>query len=141
MEFVHSPEHFEEARREEIKSLLAELLKSPELVLVELGADCDHAQNTKRTRRFLLALELPETFAVLMKHPDTKMLKNQSLKCLGPWIVGGRIVHLLVSCRRFVGWQTKAPDAKVRYRLRAPVVSMLLHHYSSWHSRPGIVEF
>ena len=40
-------------------------------------------------------------------------------------------------------WQDRTPNAKgtVKYRLRASIVNKLLHHYATFHSRPGIVEF
>jgi gamma-glutamylcyclotransferase (GGCT)/AIG2-like uncharacterized protein YtfP len=62
---------------------------------------------------------------------------------LGPWTLEGEERWLLVSCRRFWTWQDRKPHAKskVKYRLRAPIVEKLLHHYASWHSRPGVVEF
>jgi hypothetical protein len=62
---------------------------------------------------------------------------------LGPWKVNDAATFLLVSCRRFWTWQRREPppvDA-IRYRLRASVVDKLLHRYSAWSSRPGIVEF
>ncbi len=74
-------------------------------------------------------------------HRDGK-LRNEALLLLGPWWIGAEAKYLLVSCRRFWVWQAKEPpSANVKYRLRASVVDKLLHHYTSWSGRPGIVEF
>ena len=141
-EFLFPHELFPQAQHEEIQTLLKEFRKSAEIVLIELGADCDHAQDHDRTRRYLVGLEVPMKYMKLSRfHTDNK-LRNESLQLLGPWKISGEVIHLLVSCRRFWTWQKKtAPDAKVKYRLRASLVDKLLHHYSVWSSRRGIVEF
>jgi len=142
-DFLIPYEVFPEERRIEMKALGEAFRKSAEFVLVELGADCDHAQDTARTRRYLLAVEIPVRFFELVRFPFNNKLRNEALQLLGPWVIEGKTLFLLVSCRRFWVWQKKEPhnQGKVKYRLRASLVSKLLHHYSSWHSRPGIVEF
>jgi gamma-glutamylcyclotransferase (GGCT)/AIG2-like uncharacterized protein YtfP len=131
-------------RQLEFKALWNELRKQQrEFVLIEIGADCDHAQDTSRTRRFLLGLEVPKRFTGLLRFPGNGKLRNDSLELLGPWTLGGEEKWLLVSCKRFWTWQDRQPHAKstVEYRLRGTIVEKLLHRYASWHSRPGIVEF
>ena len=59
--------------------------QSAEFVLVELGADCDHAQDSARTRRYLLGLEVPVKFFKLAQFHDNKKLRSESLQLLGPW--------------------------------------------------------
>lgn len=142
-EFLIPYELYPEGRRVEMKALLDAFRKSAEFVLVELGADCDHAQDTARTRRYLLGLEVPVMFAELLRFPENGKLRNEALQLLGPWTIDEKTLFLLVSCRRFWVWQDKKPHAqgKVKYRLRASLVSKLLHHYSAFHSRPGIIEF
>ena len=142
-EFLIPHETFESGRRAEMKALYEACRKSAEVVLIELGADCDHAQNTARTRRYLLGIEVPVRFTELLTFPDNRKLRSEALQLLGPWRLGGQIKWLLVSCRRFWAWQERTPHAKgtVKYRLRASIVSKLLHHYATFHSRPGIVEF
>ncbi len=142
-EFLIPYELFPEGRRGELKALLDAFRKSAEFVLVELGADCDHAQDTARTRRYLLGLEVPVMFAELLRFPENGKLRNEALQLLGPWTIDEKTLFLLVSCRRFWVWQDKKPHAlgKVKYRLRSSLVSKLLHHYSAFHSRPGIIEF
>ncbi len=145
-EFLFGENQFPEGQREAMSALWNECRRSAELVLVELGADCDHAQAKPRTRRYLVGLEIPVHLAPLMFSPKDKTkttLRNGSLQLLGPWNINGRIVHLLVSCRRFWAWQGENPPqaGHVRYRLRASLVNKLLHHYSVWSSRPGVVEF
>ena len=141
-EFLFPHELFPEERHEEIQALLRDCRQSAETVLVEVGADCDHAQATDRTRRYLIGLEVPAKHLELTAfHRDGK-LRNEALLLLGPWWIGAEAKYLLVSCRRFWVWQAKEPPpANVKYRLRASVVDKLLHHYTSWGGRPGIVEF
>lgn len=143
-EFVIAWESVPEERKLEFRTLSKEFQrKTPEFVLIEIGADCDHAQDTARTRRFLLGLEVPTRFAVLLRFPGNGKLRNDALELLGPWTLDGEEKYLLVSCRRFWIWQEKKPHDKsqVKYRLRGTIVEKLLHRYASWHSRPGIIEF
>jgi hypothetical protein len=86
---------------------------------------------------------VPLKYFELAQFHENKKLRNESLQLLGPWKINNEIMYLLVSCGRFWVWQDKKPHAqgKVRYRLRASLVNKLLHHYSVWTSRPGIVEF
>jgi hypothetical protein len=142
-EFVQPWEVFPEGDHEKMRNLLAELKQSAEFVLVELGADCDHAQDSARTRRYLLGLEVPAKFLELVEFPANRKLRSESSVLLGPWIINGEIKYLVVSCGRFWTWQKKdlPPSAKVKYRLRASVINKLLHQYSAWSTRPGIIEF
>ncbi len=141
-EFLFPPEQFPEEKQDEMRGLMKEFQRTPEVVLIELGADCDHAQAHHRTRRYLVGVEVPERFILLTRHPKGG-LRNGALELLGPWTIRGTNTFLLVSCRRFWTWQRREPPevAEVRYRLRSSVVDKLLHRYSTWSSRPGIVEF
>jgi len=142
-EFLIPYELFPEGRRVEMKALLDAFRRSAEFVLVELGADCDHAQDTARTRRYLLGLEVPVMFSELLRFPENGKLRSEALQLLGPWSIDGKTLFFVVSCRRFWVWQDKKPhvQGKVKFRLRASLVNKLLHHYSTFHSRPGIIEF
>ncbi|MHA6909483.1 hypothetical protein ACQUJS_13785 [Ralstonia pseudosolanacearum] len=142
-EFLFPAELFPEPGRDAAQALLREFRASAEVVLVEVGADCDHAQNHDRTRRYLVGLEVPEKFAQFIRLSDGGNLRNGSLECLGPWKVDATTTYLLVSCRRYWTWQKGTPPVTpaARYRLRATLVDKLLHRYSAWNSRPGIVEF
>lgn len=142
-EFLFPPELFGEGERDEIRTLLQEFKRSAEVVLVEVGADCDHAQDHDRTRRYLVGLEVPDRFVRLARAPEGGGLRNGSLEFLGPWMINDAPTYLLISCRRFWTWQRRNPPdvQEIRYRLRASLVDKLLHRYSTWSSRPGIVEF
>lgn len=139
-EFLFPPELIPEDRRGEVADHLRQIRVASSFVLVELGADCDHAQDHERSRRFLLGLQVPrELFYLTSK--DGK-LRNGALELLGPWKINGEVKYLIVSCRRFWVWQKSTPPiSPPLYRLRASLVDKLLHRYSSWSSRPGIVEF
>lgn len=142
-EFLFPHESFPQEEHAEIRDMLTEFRRSAEVVLIEVGADCDHAQNNDRTRRYLVGLEVPDKYFKLAHFPANNKLRNESLQLLGPWRIGKEIQYLLVSCRRFWAWQkgNPPPASAIKYRLRASVVNKLLHHYSVWSSRPGIVEF
>lgn len=141
-EFLFPQELIPEAQRAQVPDHLKQLRDAPSFVLVELGADCDHAQNHNRTRRFLVGLEIPKDLLYLACPDELGKLRNGALELLGPWKIDGDVKYLLVSCRRFWTWQKNTPPAsEPRYRLRASLVEKLLHRYSSWSSRPGIVEF
>jgi hypothetical protein len=142
-EFLFPPELFPEAERDAIRALMQAFRPAAEVVLIELGADCDHAQDHDRTRRYLVGVEVPEQFMRLARAHENGGLRNGALELLGPWMIGGAATYLLISCRRFWTWQRREPPPvhEVRYRLRSSVVDKLLHRYSTWSSRPGIVEF
>lgn len=141
-EFLFPYELFPEAEHAAVRDLHREFRQLPEIVLIELGADCDHAQDHDRTRRYLVGLEVPDKYMKLARYWENNKLRNESLQLLGPWKINGVVTHLFVSCRRFWTWQKRtAPVAAVRYRLRPTLVDKLLHHYSVWSTRPGIVEF
>lgn len=141
-EFLFPQELFPEERRVQVLAHLKQLRDVPSFVLVELGADCDHAQDHNRTRRFLVGLEIPKELLYLACPDELGKLRNGALELLGPWKIDGDVKYLLVSCRRFWTWQKQTPPPSLpRYRLRASLVEKLLHRYSTWSSRPGIVEF
>ncbi|SRR6266481_16477 len=141
-EFLFPHELFPEDQHIKMRDLLSKFKRSANAVLVEVGADCDHAQDSYRTRRYLVGLEVPHEFYELIHCHKDKKLRNASLELLGPWRIDSEVFYLLVSCRRFWTWQKRTPpEVSVKYRLRASLVNKLLHHYSVWSSRPGIVEF
>lgn len=141
-EFLFPQELIPEAQRSLVPDHLRQLRDAPSFVLVELGADCDHAQDHNRTRRFLVGLEIPKDLLYLACPDGAGKLRNGALELLGPWKIDGDVKYLLVSCRRFWTWQKQTPPPSApRYRLRASLVEKLLHRYSTWSSRPGIVEF
>ncbi len=141
-EFLFPHELFAQDQHEKIRDELRWLRDSAPFVLVEVGADCDHAQDHQRTRRFLVGLEIPEDLVHLADPKADGKLRNGALELLGPWKLDGSVKYLLVSCRRFWTWQrNRPPPGDAVYRLRASLVDKLLHRYSAWSSRPGIVEF
>ena len=142
-EFLFPAEHFpDEPTHSQYSVNLRQIKDNQSFVFVELGADCDHAQDRNRTRRFLVGLEIPHEF-LFMADPTCKgNLRNGALELLGPWKIDGNIKYLLVSCRRFWAWQKTTPPIGIpQYRLRASLVDKLLHRYATWSSRPGVVEF
>lgn len=136
-------EHSLMQRYEAVKMLKDEILDQCYLRLLEIGADCDHANKRKRTVRLLCALEVPEKYADFMKSPcDDQKMKNESLMKWGPWNIDDREgIFFLVSVRRFaIQQQWPLPDdLKPKYRLRRPLVDMVLREYANHSSRLGYV--
>lgn len=130
-------------RHAALKALEDEVTKQCPLRLIEIGADCDHANKSKRTVRLLCALEVPEQFADFMWSPfNGRKLKYDSLMKWGPWNIDGRNgVFFLVSVKRFtIQQQWPLPDdLKPKYRLRRPLVDMVLREYANHSSRLGYV--
>ena len=120
-----------------------DLLKNSHIRLIEIGADCDHAQRKPRTIRLLFAAELPfEHLSPKQKKELDKLKnKNDALEPLGPWVVDGRECVLLISVRRFVTIQEWACPKKLKmlYRLRKPVADLVLYRYTTHSNRPGIM--
>ena len=142
-EFVQPNDAFPPEEREEILGLYREFRSAAEFVLIELGADCDHAQDSSRTQRYLVGIEVPPRYFRLLYYPNSRKLRSDGLVLFGPWKIGKATQHLLVSSGRFWVNQKKEPPPKaaVKYRLREPVVNKLLHHYASYSGRPGIIDF
>ena len=135
-EFLFPFETFPEDHQAAAKTLLYDFTKAAQVVLVEVGADCDHAQATKR---YLVGLEVPQKFMKLATHHKDDKPRSDALQVLGPWRIDEEIRCLLVSCRRFRIWQKRTPPrATIRYRLRSALVNKLLSHYSAWSNRPGL---
>jgi hypothetical protein len=69
-------------------------------------------------------------------------LKHDALLLLGPWSINSRDVILVASVKRFAIQQVweRAVHMDVRYRLRRPLVDLVLHKYSTHSTRPGIIS-
>lgn len=112
--------------------------------LLEIGADCDHANRKARTVRLLCALEIPIKFAYFLTAPGRGFgYKSDSLMKFGPWALNDdqEPVFLLISVGRFVveqGWPLPS-DLKPKYRLRKSIVDTILHKYATYSSRFGYV--
>lgn len=129
---------------EKAKADEADVEKECRIRLLEIGADCDHANRKERTVRLLCALEIPERLSYFMTRPGQSYgYKSDSVIRLGPWSLGKdrRRALLLVSVGRFAIEQKwpLPPDLKPQYRLRRPIVDSVLHAYASHSSRLGYV--
>lgn len=131
-------------RYETFKQQRACIEAKVEWVLVEIGADCDHAQGKTRTLRFVLGAKYRPSFNEYVRNPEG-LYRNGAIRNLGPFLDSEGQFSLLLSLKRFVTWQLidggKDPEIPVLFRLRKSVVDELLHKYASWSSRAGIIEF
>jgi hypothetical protein len=125
------------------KSDETEVLNQCRLRLVEIGADCDHANRKTRTVRLLCALEVPERFAHFVRSPqDGKSYKSEAVMEWGPWNLDQREgLIFLVSVKRFSIEQTwpLPEDLKPKYRLRRQIIDVVLRKYADHSSRLGYV--
>ncbi len=134
-------------RNEKFKALMDsknQFTESLKWVLIEVGAECDHAQGKSRTLRYLIAAETPAKYVRdYVRGGKKDRLRNDALKILGPYQIDGELFYLLISLKRFVAWQlpSNPPDIKVLYRLRKIIVDFLLSNYARWSMRPGITEY
>jgi len=122
----------------------SEFSKTLRWVLVEAGADCDHAQKKSRTLRYLIGVEVNNKFVEdYVYGGNRKTLRNSALELLGPYDFDGETKYLLVSLKRFVSWQMPLvlPEIDMVYRLRKNIVDFLLNKYAVWSMRPGKTEF
>lgn len=113
-------------------------------VLIEAGADCDHAQSKSRSLRYLVAAEIPAEFLTDYVYGGEKdKLRNDALKILGPYDINGELIYLLISFKRFVAWQPPAeiPTINIEYRLRKVIIDFILNSYATWSMRPGMTEY
>lgn len=120
------------------------LFNASRVLLIEIGADCDHAQRKPRTIRFLCAAEIPFKELSEKQKKDLRKLelRHDALVALGPWVIGNEDKVVLVSVRRFVTWQDwSSPEKlKIEYRLRKPIVDLVLYKYTTHSNRPGIIS-
>lgn len=112
-------------------------------LLIEVGADCDHAQRKPRSHRFLLAAEVPHEhyphFLASLAERRTPFVSD-GIEVLGPWEIPN-LAHVAVSCKRFFSLQSdNIPNGLVPLmRVRGALVDHLLHRYSTLATRPGFV--
>lgn len=120
-----------------------DLLSEARIRLIEIGADCDHANRKPRTIRLLLAAELPVKHLTNKQKTDPEKLERQhdALALQGPWKINDQDTVLLVSLRRFVTIQEwSCPmSLKMLYRVRKQIADSLLYKYTTHSNRPGIV--
>lgn len=115
-------------------------------LLVEVGADCDHAQRKPRSHRFLLAAEVPcddiESFVRSSAPGRRSPFVSDAIEVLGPWDLDDSSAALVICCKRY--WSLQVNDlplgCKPVMRLRGSVVDHLLHRYSTLATRPGFIS-
>lgn len=108
---------------------------------VELSADCDYAQDKKRSHRFLLSLFAPTSDPTPF-YSKSKGAANEAIYVTPEITLGGVQGILLISCRIFLTrpYQTAVEGTPVT-RMRGEVLSEIAHHYSTHMRRPGKIEF
>lgn len=115
--------------------------------LIELSPDCDHAQKKSRLYRFMLAALVPN------KAPERTQFTNidglvSDRKHTAIYrmpvveIEDDEPAVLFVNYRYLLGLPIDAPIlGNVLFRLRNPILGELIHNYSKYVARPGIVSF
>lgn len=147
-EILHDPARLnkEDPQREELLKRKEEVQAAVKPLLIEVGADCDHAQRKPRTHRYLIAAEVPSEYVtdfLMSTAPDRRTpFVSDAIERLGPWPHDGREVSIAVCCKRFFGIQTeKLPNGSAPVmRIRSALVNHLLHKYSVLATRPGFIQ-
>lgn len=126
-------------RREEVGARVRPLL-------IEVGAECDHAQRKPRSHRFLIAAEVPSDLVqdFLASHDPSRRTPyvSDAIEVLGPWPIGQQTASVAVCCKRFLSHQlNNVPrDCESLMRVRGSLVNHLLHRYSTLATRPGFIS-
>jgi hypothetical protein len=109
--------------------------------VVELSADCDYAQDKKRSHRFLLALFVPTSDPAPF-YSKTRGGANDAIYVTPEITLGDVQGRLLVSCRIFLTrpYQGTVEGAPIT-RMRKEVLSEIAHHYATHMRRPGKIAF
>lgn len=110
--------------------------------LVSLSAECDEVQGKIPSHRYLLgivvnAADLGEFFNL-----KKGGLARAALQLIGDVKIDGSERTLIVSCRRFMSEHSgvESPLRSVA-RLRRSTLDELVHHYTTYARRPGVMRF
>jgi hypothetical protein len=147
-EFLHNPVRLngDDPRKADLLARRAEVTAKVRPLLIEVGADCDHAQRKPRSHRFLLAAEIPqdcvEDYLSSADPSRRSPYVSDAIEVLGPWPLSESLASVAVCCKRFLSRQTDdvPADCKVVMRVRSAIVNHLLHRYSTLATRPGFVS-
>lgn len=134
------------------RDLTAEENNKVKLHMVELGAECDHAQGKISTQRYLMAVLIPldllGAFTSQMlgqRKPSTPRYRNESVLDIGCISLGGdpdNNWHLLISARCFMSLPAKAVvDCFPMIRIRRALLEEVAHRYTTYTRRPGVMRF
>lgn len=138
VEFVLNFSRLAPNEQDDIKSKL----QAANVLVVELSADCDYAQDKPRSHRYLLSLFVPHADLKLFYSTKKREAANESIFVTPEITLGGVPGRLLVSCRVFLTrpYQGTVEGTAVS-RMRQEVLSKIAHHYATHMRRPGTIEF
>lgn len=124
--------------QEDIKSKV----QAANVLVIELSADCDYAQDKPRSHRYLLSLFVSLTDLKLFYSTKKREAANESIFVTPEMTLGGVPGRLLVSCRVFLTrpYQGTVEGTAVT-RMRQEVLSQIAHHYATHMRRPGTIAF
>lgn|GEM_PF-5833432 len=117
-------------------------LKPISVLVVELSADCDYAQDKARSHRFLLSLFVPLCDIGHFYQSKKREGANEAIYSTPEITVEGIEGRLLISCRIFLTRPYKGTvEGNVVTRIRQEVLSEIAHHYTTHMRRPGKIAF
>ena len=115
---------------------------------VQIGADCDFANEKERVAEGLLAVEVPEScFGATNLRYKNREFRDTPANCdwlfqTPPFFLGRQARVLVANLRFHVSYPTsKASEWKARYRLREELSSEIARNSANFTTRPGIAEF
>ncbi|NIF81029.1 hypothetical protein F3J20_27230 [Paraburkholderia sp. Cy-641] len=125
----------------------SEIRKSVKWGFIEISADCDHAQRKSRLYRYVLAALVPSdrednTKFKGMDGSITDRRHNAIYRMPEIELADGKPLVLFANFRYLLGLPAKASIlGDVVLRIRSGILAELIHNYSRYVARPGVVSF
>ena len=123
------------------------IVKKCEWRFIQIGADCDFANEKERVIEGHLAIEVPESCFGATNLQNSNQFRDTPANCdwlfqTPPFFLGRQTRVLVANLRFRVSYPTsKASEWKARYRLREELSSEIAKHSANFNTRPGIAEF
>ncbi|MCL9657440.1 hypothetical protein L2088_22265 [Pseudomonas protegens] len=110
--------------------------------LISLSAECDEVQGKIPSHRYLLGIVVEESDLGEFFNSKKGGLARAALQMIGCVKIDGFEKTLIVSCRRFMSEHSgvESPLRSVA-RLRRSTLDELIHHYTTYARRPGVMRF
>lgn len=119
-----------------------ELANRTKPCLISLSAECDEVQGKIPSHRYLLGVVVEEGDLSEFINPKNGGLARAALQVIGRVKIDDSEKILIVSCRRFMSEHSgvESPLRSVA-RLRRSTLDELIHHYTTYARRPGVMRF
>lgn len=121
------------------KSKNQDLATRTKACFISLSAECDEVQGKIPSHRYLLGACVDKSD---IKEFNKQGLARAALQEIGRVKIDGSERILIVSCRRFISEHSGVElPLKPVARLRRSTLDELIHHYTTYARRPGVMRF